>query len=120
MGEALARPYTMDEAAQLCGMSRRVFQEFIKRHPYYRLAGKRRKVFYREDIEQLKEAMRCRSGSEGGRAPRIGTSAAPSAAHLWKRVRELTTETPPKPTGSSERPKSSTVVSLARARPRRS
>jgi predicted DNA-binding protein (UPF0251 family) len=52
------RPYTMNEAAKLLGMSRRLFQDFVQRHPHYCLVGRRKKIFYPEDIEALRQAQR--------------------------------------------------------------
>ena len=47
--------FTMEEAAAHLRVSRRWLQDFIKAHPFYRLAG-RRKVFTAADITALFEA----------------------------------------------------------------
>lgn len=48
--------YEMEDAARQLKVGRRWLQEFIKAHPYYRIAG-RRKVFTAEHIRQLFEAL---------------------------------------------------------------
>ena len=49
---ALPKLYTMEEAAEHLRVSRRTLQELIKRHPFYRSAG-RRKLFTETDLTTL-------------------------------------------------------------------
>lgn len=48
--------YTMPETAEQLRVSRRWLQDFIKEHPFYRMAG-RKKLFSAEDVRKLHEAM---------------------------------------------------------------
>ena len=54
--------FTMDEASEILGVSRRWLQDFLKDKTCYRLAG-HRKLFAEADIQILSEAMKCRSSS---------------------------------------------------------
>src|SRR6185436_3297790 len=54
--------FTMDEAASELRISRRSLQDFLRVHPYYRTFG-RRKLFSREDINRLIEALPCPGSS---------------------------------------------------------
>ena len=58
MGELVV--YTTDEVVARLKVSPRWFREFLKKHPYYREAG-RAKLFTEADIKRLYEAMTCRS-----------------------------------------------------------
>src|SRR5215813_8308240 len=49
--------YTMDEAAKELRVSRWL-QDFIQRHPYYRMVG-RKKLFTSEDVARLIGALPC-------------------------------------------------------------
>lgn len=49
--------YTMDEAAAALRMSRRAFQQVIKKHPHYHLNG-HKKLFDVADLEAIWNAMR--------------------------------------------------------------
>lgn len=88
---SIGRIYTMDEAAAQLRMSRRAFQELIKRHPAYAQTGKR-KLFSEAHLQALWGAMECHSSSSAGPAPITGTSGAPSEASLFLRARALTTK----------------------------
>jgi hypothetical protein len=48
--------YTMEETAEQLRVSRRWLQDFIKEHPFYRMAG-RKKLFTANDIRDLHQAM---------------------------------------------------------------
>ena len=70
-----ARYYTMNEAAKELRVSRRWLQDFLKDHPYYRMAG-RRKIFSAANTDQLFEALPRPSDSRAGVTAPICTSAA--------------------------------------------
>jgi hypothetical protein len=53
----------MNEVAARLRKSRRWLDDYLKSHPYYRLAG-RTKVFTEGDISRLIEALPCPSGSK--------------------------------------------------------
>ena len=82
----------MNDAARALGVSRRALQEIIKRHPFYMLNG-RAKLFDEQDRQDIKDALRgearelwaSKSAAAKGRA--TGSSAAPSAAATWKKLR---------------------------------
>ena len=57
MPEENAEPVRMVEVARHLGMSRRTLTELIKRHPYYSRGG-RAHVFYPEDLDKLRRAIR--------------------------------------------------------------
>jgi hypothetical protein len=80
--------YTMEEVAQRLHKSRRWLQDFVRNHPFYRLAG-RTKLFTEGDIARLVEALPCPSGSnpQEKAARRIGTSGAPSSESLLTEAR---------------------------------
>lgn len=48
--------YTMPETAEQLRVSRRWLQDYIKEHPFYRMAG-RKKLFSADDIRKLHETM---------------------------------------------------------------
>jgi hypothetical protein len=48
---------TMDEVAAILRISRRTLQDLIKIHPYYKVVGKRRKLFSLTDIEKICDAV---------------------------------------------------------------
>src|SRR5262249_16427939 len=84
----------MDETARQLRVSRRWLQDFIRHHPYYRSAG-RKKLFTAEDINRLIEAMSC-PGSSFRPAPakrRSITSAGPTSASDLTTALELARQT---------------------------
>jgi hypothetical protein len=109
----------MDEAATKLRISRRWLQDFIREHPYYRTAG-RKKLFADEDIARLIEAMPCPGNSlSHARTKRhTGTSGGRTSALLWTKAQELLTA--PRPSASSRRgERKPNVVSLDEGRKRR-
>lgn len=78
----------------------------------------RRKVFYREEYDRLKEAIECLSNS--GKGAGLGTSVAPSEASLFTRAQKLLAENMPSRSGLSARRNCSNVVALEPARQRHS
>ncbi len=100
---ATARLLTMEDVAGLLRVSRRTLQDILREHPYYRVVG-RAKRFTKDDFERLLEALRFRTRSVDAGESQTGTSAAPSEAALWTRLRALTTERPPRrPTSEGKR-----------------
>lgn len=87
--------HTMEEVAQKLRTSRRWLQDFIKRHPYYRVsAGK--KVFTDADVNRLIEALPCPSNSSrpAKARRRTGTAKAPTSAEPSKNLTALGVENP--------------------------
>jgi len=84
----------MDEVAKRLHKSRRWLQDFIRVHPYYRLAG-RTKLFTENDIICLIKALPYPSSSNRPAKAdrRIGTSAARSSESLLIEARKLLTGT---------------------------
>src|SRR5438270_7842947 len=111
--------HTLDEAAARFRVSRRVFQDFVKEHPFYRVLG-RRKLFTDADLSRLYEMLQCPSSSSDGTAALTGTSVAPSAASLSTKLQALLTKPPPKRSARAASGKSCKVVSLEGRRSRRS
>lgn len=79
--------YTMDEAAAALRMSRRAFQDLIKKHRHYHLNG-HKKLFDTADLEALWDAMRADDHPLKGQPPTV--EASPSEANLYARARALT------------------------------
>src|SRR5579864_800270 len=104
--------YTMDEAAAIFRVKKRVFAEFIADKPFYRVIG-RAKLFTDQDISQLYEALACPSNSKSGTAPPTITCGGRSEASEFAKVRALMTKRRPKKSRPSANGKSSKVVSLA-------
>jgi hypothetical protein len=104
--------YTMDEAASIFRVKKRVFAEFIADKPFYRVIG-RAKLFTDQDIVQLYEAMACPSNSASAATPPTGTSAALSEASEAARVAALMKKRLQRKSGRSGIRKSREVVSVA-------
>jgi hypothetical protein len=104
--------YTMDEAAAIFRVKKRIFAEFIAGKPFYRVIG-RAKLFTDQDIVQLYEAMECPSISANATAPSTGASAAHSVASESARVAALMKKRLPKKSGRSGIRKPREVVSMA-------
>lgn len=84
---------TLDEAAAEFRVSRRFFQDFIRKNPFYRVLG-RRKLFSDDDMRRLFELLPCPSNS-ARRAPakrRIGKSEAPTSESTLNELRALLTK----------------------------
>ncbi|QDM32233.1 helix-turn-helix domain-containing protein [Tardiphaga sp. vice352] len=89
----LGRIYTFDEAAKHLGVSKRQFQNIVKRHPFYAKNGNRY-LFSETDIRHIWSGMRCDSISGGERPPRTGSFGAPTppagrSTNLQKRLTKL-------------------------------
>ncbi len=54
-------PIGMDDAARAIGVCRRLLSDILARHPHYETRGRtgRKKVFYPEHIDRIREALRC-------------------------------------------------------------
>ena len=87
--------YTLEEVADRFRVSRRTMQELVKKHPFYRVLG-RRKLFSEADISALYGALPCPSNLHEGTDHRSGTSVAPSEASLWTKAQALFKERQPK------------------------
>src|ERR1700704_4565001 len=98
----LGRVFSFDEAAAHLRVSKRAFQDIIKRHPFYAKNG-RVYLFSESDVLKIWEAMRCPSNSNAARDPNIGISVAPSEASLSSKLRALTTRRRPRPSAFNVR-----------------
>ncbi len=114
-------PWSFDYVAWRLHMKPRTLRDKIKAvqkaNPgvrFYTCYLKRRKVFYREEYDRLKEAIECLSNS--GKGAGLGTSVAPSEASLFTRAQKLIAESMPSRSGSSARRNCSNVVALEPAR----
>jgi excisionase family DNA binding protein len=87
----LQRLLTVEEVADRFRVSRRTLQAHIRRHPFYRLIG-RRKLFTEDDVRKIYESLSCPSNSHADTAAPIGTCVAPSEASLWTKAQALLTE----------------------------
>jgi hypothetical protein len=85
----------MDEVAQRLHKSRRWLQDFVRDHPFYRLAG-RTKLFTEGDIARLVEALPCPSSSSrrAKAARRTGMSEARTLESLLTEARRLLSSEP--------------------------
>ncbi len=54
-------PIGMDDAARAIGVCRRLLSDILARHPHYETRGRtgRKKVFYPEHIDRIREALQC-------------------------------------------------------------
>src|SRR5690606_5214411 len=112
----MSRAFTMNEAAETLRVSRRAFQDILKRHPFYYPNG-RRKLFTEADIEAirrgLREEERCRLNlSRQGRAKvRTTVSGARTSGSTLTELQELLSK---RQRSNSSRPSSgkSNVVAL--------
>ena len=88
MGELVV--YTTDEVVARLKVSPRWFREFLKKHPYYREAG-RAKLFTDVDIQRLYEAMTCPSSSSnrGRGKPRTTRYAGLTSDNTLTELQEL-------------------------------
>ncbi|WP_237350427.1 MULTISPECIES: helix-turn-helix domain-containing protein [Rhizobium] len=118
---ALPQLHTMDSVAEALHVSRRTLQDIIKDKPFYRQVG-RRKIFTDADIQALLESLSCHLNSSrpAGTEALTSTSVAPSEASLLTKLQALTTGKGRKKSASVEKTRSSTVVSMASERRRRS
>src|SRR5579863_8738257 len=81
---------TMPEVAAQLRVSRRWLQDFLKEHPYYRMAGNK-KVFTTADIQQLVDSLPCPSNSSRRVSvkARTGAYVARISASMSTELREL-------------------------------
>ncbi len=106
---------TPEEAAEEMRVCKRQFRNLLKQAetiagPIGIPVGKKRRVFDDNDMETLKEALRCsRNSSEAA----SGTCAGPSRASVYKKLREHRTRIGRRKSASSVRTKSSTAPSTA-------
>jgi hypothetical protein len=56
----------MNEAAAHFRVSRRFFQDFLRGHPFYQEMG-RRKLFFPDDLDRIRDALRRPSSSKAAR-----------------------------------------------------
>ena len=95
---------TMNEVADRMRVSRRWFQGFVKAHPFYRLAG-RKKLFSESDIRLLMDALPCPCDSF--RLEMANRRTTRSAAHISERplieLRELLAGNSPRASSRSSR-----------------
>ena len=110
--------YTMDEAAAHLRVSRRVLQDVIKAHPFYRVIG-RKKLFTALDLNEIIRRLPCPYVSNGEKEAQISGSAVPSEASLYTRVARLMMPKPQKKSASGAKRSSCTIVSMGLARQRR-
>ncbi len=120
-----AFPWSVEYVAERLHMRPRTLRDKLKAvekaNPgvrFYTCYLRRRKVFYREEFEGLKEAIECLSNS--GKGAGLGTSVAPSEASLFTRAQKLIAESMPNRSGSSAKRNYSNVVALEPARQRHS
>src|SRR3990167_2124382 len=75
--------YTMEEVATGLHKSRRWLQDFLRDHPYYRMAG-RTKLFSDGDVARIVEALPCPSNSSrrARTGRRTGRSGAPTSDNM--------------------------------------
>jgi len=117
---ALPTLYTAEKVAEALHVSTRTLREILKTRPYYRLVGSR-KVFTDADVKALVESLSCpSSSSQADTAAQTTTSAARSEASQWTKLQELLTAKGQKKSGSNEKRRSSTVVSMDFGKPRHS
>src|SRR5262245_22277960 len=111
---------TGSEVAQRLHKSRRWLQDYLRKHPYYRLAG-RTKIFTEADILRLYEALPCpsSSGLPGKEKRRIGQSVAHTSGFMWSEAQELLASASLTSSSKSGRVRSN-VVSLPRKTNQRS
>src|SRR5262249_60022461 len=86
---------TLDEAAAKLRKSRRWLQSFLRRHPYYRLAG-RTKLFTEADINRLYEALPCPSNSSRRESRRSSRSGVPTSESTLTEALRLANELLPR------------------------
>ncbi len=110
--------YTMEEAAEHLRVSRRVLQDVIKAHPFYRVIG-HKKLFTGQDLNEIIGRLPCPYASNGEKEAQTSGSAGPSEASLYTRVARLMTPKPQKKSASGARPNCSKVVSMEQVRRRR-
>lgn len=110
-------PLTLDGAALALGCSRRWLSAWLARHPHHGYRVGRTWRFTSADIEEIREALRCRSRSSDDTDRRSGISAAPCAASALTKALALTTGARPKKSEPAAKPRSlmnqSTVVALS-------
>src|SRR5262245_49807186 len=87
--------HTIDHVAERLHMSGKWVRRFVKRHPYYKLAG-RRMLFSDADIERLIGELPCPSNCSVARAPKAKStrSAGRSSENAYSRLQELLTSKP--------------------------
>lgn len=101
------RFHTIEESAAIFRVSRRVFQDYIRKHPFFRTLG-RRKLFTDADLNQLAAALiECPSSSQSATARQTGISVAPSEASLSTRLAAHLTKPQRKRSGRAVSGKSS-------------
>src|SRR5215470_8683489 len=90
--EMTATFLTLSDVAARLHKSRRWVQDFLRTHPYYRLAG-RTKLFTESDVLRLYEAMPSPCPSSSSRRAKIGARTGRSAGHtsasMWTEAAEL-------------------------------
>jgi hypothetical protein len=112
----MTRALDMDEAAEELRVSRRAFQDILKRHPFYYPNG-RRKLFTEKDIEAIQRGLReeeqCRlsSSRQGQGKRRTITSGGRTSDTMWTKARELLSNQS-RPDSSKASVKRSNVVSF--------
>lgn len=109
------RLLTLDEVAEHCRCSTKTLAKFLRENPQepplFAKPG-RDYLISPADRDRIYEAMKkCRSGLSDIRpARRTGTYGARSGDKTFSRLQALTTENPPMPSASNERPRSSKIA----------
>lgn len=85
-------PIGMDDAARALGVCRRLLSDILARHPHYETRGRtgRKKVFYPEHIDRIREALQCEKTGNPNSTPNTdGRSNSRSKAGEFAAARQL-------------------------------